>query len=369
MRVAFRVDASLQMGTGHVMRCLTLADALAANGGQSIFICRAHGGHLANLIQKRGYQAYVLSSDHVTALDPSIAEPEDSLAHAGWLGVDWLTDAVQTRRLLESGAKVDWLVVDHYALDVRWEHALRHSCHRLLVIDDLADRAHDCDLLLDQNLGRNLDDYVKLLPPHCTVLVGPKYALLRPEFARLRAKSLARRASPQLAHFLISLGGVDKDNATGAVLAALPHVGLPAECRITVVMGSQAPSLKSVRQQVKTMPWKAELLIDVQDMATLMVDCDLAIGAAGSSSWERCCLGVPTVLVMLADNQRSGAQALQAAGCAVLLGEAVDIPFRLEACVRRAAGSMVELTQRSSRISAGDGAERVVNRIKAQYVA
>lgn len=361
--VAFRADASIEMGAGHVMRCLTLADALRTRGAKCVFICRSHIGNLSALIEARGYEVCLLPA--VDRRSHFIIGSQST--YMDWLGTSWADDAAQTLKALSlRSSSVEWLVVDHYALDVRWELAVRKSCKYLMAIDDLADRAHDCDLLLDQNLGRKLEDYAQLVPVCCSVLTGPQYALLRPEFASLRIESLERRASSQkLSRLLISMGGMDKDNATGAVLAALGDVSLPAECRITVVMGSQAPWLESVSCQVDALPWQAELLIDVQDMASLMTQSDLAIGAAGSTSWERCCLGVPTVLVVLADNQRSGAQALQNAGCVVLLGEILDIPLRLKECIQTASDFMSEYVHRASLVTEGDGVEQVAKRMQA----
>jgi UDP-2,4-diacetamido-2,4,6-trideoxy-beta-L-altropyranose hydrolase len=198
-----------------------------------------------------------------------------------------------------------------------------------MVIDDLADRAHDCDVLLDQNLGRNVQDYGGLLKPNTTTFIGPQYALLRPEFAQLRSQSLARRTQPQLKHLLITMGGVDKDNATGQVLKALTACHLPPDLRITVVMGPHAPCLADVKLQAAQMVRPTQVLVGASEMAQLMSDSDLCIGAAGSTSWERCCLGLPTLLLVLADNQQSSAQALLMTGAVRVMDRtslAVSLP-------------------------------------------
>jgi UDP-2,4-diacetamido-2,4,6-trideoxy-beta-L-altropyranose hydrolase len=318
MQVVFRADASLQIGTGHVMRCLTLADALRERGASCSFVCRLHQGHLLALINQRGHQALALPE-----LQESVQPNHNDTAHAHWLGTDWATDAQDTQQALSAytgGQPVDWLVVDHYALDACWEEALRPQAHRIMVIDDLADRPHACDLLLDQNLGRNQADYGGLLKGKPTTLIGPQYALLRPEFAALRAYSLARRqANPQLRRLLITMGGVDKDNATGQVLAALQSYNLPADLRVTVVMGPHAPWLSQVQAQAAQMPWHTEVLVGVDNIAQLMAESDLAIGAAGGTAWERCSLGLPSLVWVLAQNQLQGAMALQKAGAAVAM--------------------------------------------------
>jgi UDP-2,4-diacetamido-2,4,6-trideoxy-beta-L-altropyranose hydrolase len=312
MKVVFRTDASLQIGTGHVMRCLTLADTLAEHGTDCLFICRAHEGNLIDLIRTRGHNAH--------ALPVEAAQPESAaaLTHASWLGATQAQDAAACASIL-AAHRPDWLVVDHYALDARWERALAPNYRKLMVIDDLADRAHACDLLLDQTFGREAADYRPLVPANCRLLCGSQYALLRPAFAALRPYSLQRRAQPVVRELLITLGGVDKDNATRQVLQALRTCPLPADCRITVVMGTTAPWLEEVRTQALTMPWPTRVLVGVSDMAQLMADSDLAIGAAGSTSWERCCLGLPTLMLVLADNQRKMAQGLEKSGAAKLI--------------------------------------------------
>ena len=355
MHTVFRVDASIQIGTGHVMRCLTLADALCDRGSRCTFICRPHRGHLLEVIAQRGHHAVALPK----LTETEVRLPTDS-AHAAWLGTDWQTDAQQSREAL-GGEGVDWLVVDHYALDLRWEQALQPHCQNLMVIDDLADRPHDCDVLLDQNLDRSARDYSGLLKPNTITFTGPQYALLRPEFAQLRSQSLARRAQPQIKHLLITMGGVDKDNATGQVLQALTACHLLTDLRITVVMGPHAPYLAEVQQQSAQMTWPTQVLVGVSGMAQLMADSDLCIGAAGGTSWERCCLGVPTLLLVLADNQMSGAAALERAGAALAVKTVQDIPQVVELYLSNAVASKLKsMSQAAASVSDGLGWQRVV---------
>ena len=314
MKIAFRADASIQIGTGHVMRCLTLADELRAKGKQCHFISRAHSGHLLEVIRQRGHTVTALPTSQLSpAAENDLASQS---AHSTWLGCDLQIETQQTAAIL-ADMQPDWLVVDHYALDQQWEDSLAPNYRRLLVIDDLADRPHRCDLLLDQNLGRQPQDYSRLVPSQCKVLTSPSYALLRPEFALLRPYSLERRhALPILRHLLITMGGVDKHNATGQVLQALKTCALPQETRITVVMGLTAPWLQNIQEMAMRMPWPTEVVVNVNDMAQRMADSDLAIGAAGSTCWERCCLGLPTIMVVLADNQNEAATHLLKAGAA-----------------------------------------------------
>ena len=369
MKVAFRADASLQMGSGHVMRCLTLADALKARGAHCHFISRAHPGHLFEAIQQRGYEVNSLvapviraqAATKIIAIDaPNLQQKP---AHADWLGTTWQTDAQESAIVL-ADLQPDWLVVDHYALDQRWETALRPHYQKLMVIDDLADRPHCCDLLLDQNLGRQPEHYAQWVPAHCKVLAGPHYALLRPEFAALRPYSLQRRQSqPAVRQLLITMGGVDQPNATGQVLQALKSCALPANCRITVVMGLTAPCLQNVRELAAQLPWATEVAVNINDMAQRMADSDLAIGAAGSTSWERCCLGLPALMVVLADNQKDAAVHLEHSGAAYCLTLDTQLHQQVQDLIECFLNQQQRLSQmaiHASWITDGAGVERVV---------
>lgn len=359
--VAFRVDASLQIGSGHVMRCLTLANALREQGFTCFFVSREHQGNLNAEILRRGFEVRALplcSTQERSAPASQTSEP----AHAAWLGCEWEMDAEQTKAAL-GGAKPDWLVVDHYALDQRWERRLRERSPRIMVIDDLADRIHDCDVLLDQNLGRKAGDYDDLVPESCKRLIGPRYALLRPEFAALRGYSLRRRKKPALQNLLITMGGIDQPNATGVVLDALKDCPLPLDCRISVVLGKHAPWRAKVERQAANMPWVTEVAVAVDDMAQRMMQSDLVIGAAGSTAWERCVLGVPTLLLVLAPNQAQGARALHEAGAACSLGTVHDVEGTLRPVIQVLVQSdtLRRMAMVAAEICDGYGAYRVVD--------
>ena len=316
-KIVFRVDASIQMGTGHVMRCLTLADALKRKGAKCYFICREHSGNLIITIKERGHEVYPLPlyKQHQNNEQDIFYSKLD---HAAWLGASQEVDAdlsISIIRLL----KPDWVIVDHYAIDNHWEKKLRPYCKHMMVIDDLADRCHDCDLLLDQTFGREVKDYVPLVASQTQLLCGAKFALLRPEFEQWREYSLNRRKGGKIEHLLINLGGVDKDNITTQILKSLVNSSLPEKARITVVMGSTAPWILNVKNQAEVMPWETDVKVGVNNMAELMANNDLAIGAAGATSWERCCLGLPTIIVVLADNQKLIASKLKGSGAALFL--------------------------------------------------
>ncbi|WP_242454877.1 UDP-2,4-diacetamido-2,4,6-trideoxy-beta-L-altropyranose hydrolase [Pseudomonas sp. MS19] len=338
------------------MRCLTLAGALRKQGAECHFICKNHSGHLIQQVREAGHIVHEIPVE-----DNAIAEI-NGLGHSSWLGSTQTRDA-QASLLILNTLIPTWIVVDHYAIDRAWEEEIKPLCQKLIVIDDLADREHCCDVVIDQNLGRQANDYRELVPDNCKILAGPKYTLLRQEFSELRKYSLQRRARPSLQHIIINMGGVDKDNATGRVLSALQHCTLPKNCRVTVIMGARAPWVESIRLQALSMSHLIDIKVNVTNMAALMAECDLVIGAAGSTSWERCCLGVPTLMVILASNQVESARALEKQGAAVILTLESEFDYLLNSYLKSVINDGSVLTNMigcASRITDGSGCRRVV---------
>lgn len=363
MRVAFRADASLAIGTGHVMRSLALACALRARGADCYFLMRDLPGHLGTAVTAEGFELTLLRP-------PGPGDQADTdLAHGRWLSLAQDVDAAETASIL-TAAPPDWLVVDHYALDSRWEKAACPPGPRVLAIDDLADRPHAADLLLDSNLGRQTAEYDGLLPGSGVRLIGPRFALLRPQFATARPAALARRPPAMPTSVLVAMGGVDKDDATGQVLSALAGLDPPLPARVTVALGRAAPHLARVQEQASNLPFPTLVEVDVRDMAKLMTEADLAIGAAGTTSWERCCLGLPTLLLTLADNQQASAAVLDRAGAAVLVGDLHSVGWqaRLRAEITRLLSESSLLAGLSARAAAlvdGAGVDRTAAMLAA----
>jgi UDP-2,4-diacetamido-2,4,6-trideoxy-beta-L-altropyranose hydrolase len=300
MKVIFRVDSSLKMGTGHVMRCLTLAQALKDNGIHVEFICRKHEGNLIDKVRLSGFSVYELEALKEVRID-------NKLAHSHWLETTQQQDADDCIDILRA-EKIDWLIVDHYALDEQWQKRLKPYYEKIMVIDDLADRKHQCDILLDQTFDRQYDDYVALVPKYCELLLGSQYALLRPEFSKLIKKALEKRKNTQeIKNILISMGGSDIKNITYDILKNVSN-----SYNTTVTLGEKSPHKKMLKNYAKNK--NITVMIDADNMAELMLNADLAIGAGGSTSWERCCLGLPTLLYITADNQKSIAENLERVG-------------------------------------------------------
>lgn len=354
MMVAFRVDASLRIGSGHVMRCLTLADALSERGHRCVFLSQDLEGACFGAVRSRGHGLEVLKgSDELNRSD------ETATAHAAWLGCSWEEDARATLEALSRhGAGV--LVVDHYALDRFWEESVARPGLNLAAIDDLADRPHAVSLLLDQNLGRRETDYDGLVPGDCELLIGPAYALVGPRFAELRKESLRRREVAVLEHIMVSMGGVDAEDATSTVLECLRKIR-PAMLRhISVIMGRHAPHLEGVRTVAARLPLKVDVAVDVTDMADRMCRADMAVGGAGGTAWERCALGLPSIAVVLAENQRAGARALSEVGAALVVESAAELPKRLPDLIASLESGEVygEVSRASSVLVDGGGPRR-----------
>jgi UDP-2,4-diacetamido-2,4,6-trideoxy-beta-L-altropyranose hydrolase len=355
MQIAFRVDASLQSGAGHVMRCLTLANALREQGATCRFVCRSQAGDLIGLLRKHEHEVLTL------ATPPGNPTQADSAApYAEWLMTSWQTDAKQTQAALSEAGGQDWLVVDHYALDAQWEQAVADTYRHLLVIDDLANRPHHADLLLDQTFEREIAAYQPLVNPECELRCGIEYVLLRPEFDVWRARSLENRKSAKFKRVLVSLGGIDQANISREILLALRDPRLPSDLEICVVLGASSPWIEEMRRLSETMQG-VELKVAADNMAELMSNCDLAIGAAGSSAWERCCLGVPTLMLVLADNQREIATQLSAAGAAELLALGSDLHEQVVRAVQTIhAAQLSEMSRKAAAMVPGSGVKRIV---------
>ena len=311
--ILFRCDAAPAIGTGHVMRCLTLADELAGRGAECVFVS-APG-----------------TSDMVPALSYPVLPPEK----------------------LPYGAAL--AVIDHYGLDAAYEAVVRSQTRAVMSIDDLPNRRHHCDLLLDQTHGREADEYRELVPHNSIVLAGSSYALLRPQFAEMREEALARRDGC-LRRLLVSLGGTDPDNVTDRVLDAVASSGL--DLMVEVVMGAKAPHLDSVRAQAAAMKG-ARVLVGVSDMAGLMAQADLAIGAAGTTTWERCCLGLPTLMLVIADNQKDISRLVVGAGAA-LEATPATIPGQLRQLAAQPQ-TLQSLSQAAAQVCDGRGAAHVAD--------
>ena len=346
MLVAFRADASVKMGSGHVMRCLTLAEKLREGNNSITFLSRLHDGNLNHLIKEKNFDVFELP------LHPNQPFQGNHKTYLEWLGCKQSIDAKDCIASIHASSQtIDLLIVDHYALDEQWEKALRPWVKKIMVIDDLADRNHDCEILLDQTHGRKKADYYGFVSTQTKLMMGSTFALLRSEFSDWREYSLARRIKPQLKQILITMGGVDALNITSEILNIIEKSDLSKSTKIIVVMGGSSPFLKQIKQLAIKISFKVEVRVDVKNMAELMSNSDLAIGAAGSTAWERCCLGVPSIMIVLAENQQLVAKTLSSAGAAI------SIERTKLACIR----NLIIQMDNARLKKIGDSAAKLVN--------
>lgn len=338
--VLFICDAGAAVGGGHVMRCLTLARALQAGGASCVFIETPDVRRILN--------AFSAGAVRRAPTPPGDAE---SLAHA-------------SRRLLQQGWEgraFNGVVVDHYGFDAGLDSGLRGKGRRLLVLEDRAEPARAADLLLDASFGRTAEDYAWPSLSGAELMLGPGHALLRPEFGDLRPIALPRRmAGGPVRKVLVSMGLTDVGGVTGDVLRLV--LAASASIAVTLVVGSTAPSLTDLRR-LAAEHRDVAIRVDAADMAVLMAEADVAVGAGGSSTWERACLGLPSLTVILADNQKPQSQRLAAAGATLAVDRRqADFaaafasawgPLLSEGDLRR------RLAQSSAALCDGRGAERV----------
>ncbi len=312
MKIIIRTDSSNIIGTGHLMRCLTLAERFRADGASVSFICRGLPGNMTGLISQKGFRLHLLTYESHLQL---------TSGYASWLGVRWYTDAEETAAILASESP-DLLIVDHYALDARWEERQRPFAGKIMVIDDLANRHHDCDILLDQNYHADPSRrYEMLLPESCTALFGPQYAPLRPEFARVR-KDIRIKEDPIRKLFLF-FGGVDPENETAKALEAIERLG-NNELTVDIVIGSGNRHRDEISATAHSIHG-ATLHCQIDNMAEMMAEADLAIGAGGTTAWERCCLGLPSLIIAVAENQVPISESCHEAGIGIYLGKSEQV--------------------------------------------
>ena len=314
MKFYFRVDSSLQIGSGHVVRCLTLAAELKKRGANCKFICRNHKNNLIKKIKEEGFEVVTLALNYKKKIKKNTKS--SSLKYVTWIGASWKEDAKQTINILKS-EKVDWLVVDHYGIDYKWEQKLRSYIKKIMVIDDLANRSHDCDLLLDQNLIADYKNrYKNILPKSCTTLVGPEFALLQDDYKDLHLSAPPRKGPAK--RILVYFGATDEEKLTEKTLMAFLQLNRK-DIILDIVLSSQSSQIKNIKNLAKKFK-NINVHSELKSLANLILKADLAVGACGSTSWERCCLGLPSIVVTIADNQKPIAKALHKKGVVRWLG-------------------------------------------------
>ena len=339
MRVAIRVDASAWLGSGHVMRCRALASELKSRGHLVVFVMRLLHDNLVMYTRTAGFEVLTLSD-----LDGG-----ETASQADWLKLAMqpalqLDDANDTLALLDN-QDWDWIVADHYALGVIWQQAMARGAKKMLVLDDEANCSLQCDVLVNQNPGAHVSHYDGLTPPHCLRLMGPQYALLRPEFDNAARSDSMHSHAAGSARVLVALGGGNVHKLLLAVLSALGDCGLRGT-GITVVAGAQPLHGNELEQRSLALGYTR--VCSTENMANLMKDSDWAIGGGGVGLLERCVVGLPSITLITAPNQRRGVMAAQAQGALVAI-DPLDADF--ETRIRQAIKDMLSSPDRLAAMS------------------
>ena len=339
MKIGIRADASDKIGSGHIMRCLTLANKLAELGGDITFLCAELSNHLHDEITKHHHSVFEIETG------------------------DLASDISQCTSLA-SQVSLDAMIVDHYKLDYEWENALKDKCNFLIAIDDLADRKHECDILIDQTFGRSAAEYEALTPIDCEILTGSDFAILRPEFKALREANLHNRSRQKLENILISLGGADNGSLLLDILNRLNAIELSPNTKLTLVAGPNTSHLNKIKDQIEELKFKASHVPNLTNMAEELSNSDLVIGAAGTSTWERLCLGVPSYLFIIADNQKLIGERMEKLGAAKVIKHADQLFIdELDPQSPYLIKTLSSITKTASNIIDGNGTDRVASKI------
>jgi len=361
MKIGIRADSSEGIGGGHTMRCLSLAHALRAKGAEVVFFTRNLPGNLDNLVLNKGFQ--------IVHLPPPASGGWNTIGNPiQWLQENEATDAQETIREA-SNSPWDLFIVDHYALGSTWETQVGQMGGSLLAIDDLPNRRHECHWLLDQTYGRDPADYKGKVPSDCQLLLGSGYALLREQFSNARQAALERRQQLEgIRKVLVCVGTMDDTNSIPRILSALASVDWVGETEpnVDIVLSSKSPHLEALKEFTKGISLPTVIHLDVEDMAAIMLEADIAIGAAGSTSWERCCLGLPSVLLVLEENQRQIGEKLDRIGAAIALSDTPNLEAKIIESIQkliRDPKAYLTMSSIATDLCDGAGAARVASEI------
>lgn len=296
MNVIFRVDGSVKIGSGHIMRCLSLAEYLHNYGAECSFITRYIDTDFNETIHAYGFSTTTLS-DHSLISGCDVFGCSDETL----LSLSWREDVEKTVAAINStGIKPDWLIVDHYSLDINWESALRTFVNNIMVVDDLANRVHDCDILLDQNYYANMNSrYDGLVPSYCKKFLGPQYLLLRNEFKNAYLKR--QKVNVSIERIFMFFGTCDASHVTLKALRALSYLD-DRGITVDVIIGKGNIDKKEIERLIKSLP-HVSYHYNVMNIAELMARSDLVVIAAGGCIWEACYLNLPVIAIITAQNQ------------------------------------------------------------------
>jgi UDP-2,4-diacetamido-2,4,6-trideoxy-beta-L-altropyranose hydrolase len=349
-RLLIRADSGTEKGSGHIMRCLSLAKCLKSI--DISFICRTMPGNFCDFIEQNGFHVYRL--------------PSNSSLDASNLPVDIKSDIDDTVEIIKKNEIMpDGIIIDNYDLDYQWESAIRQYTNKIIVIDDLANRKHDCDMLIDQNLYPDMNiRYRNLISQNCIHLLGPKYALLRPEFREARKNLRVREG--KINSILISFGSSDPTNETLKAIDALQQ--FQNSIKVDVVIGISNPHKKLIKETCSILP-NVTYHYQTDKISELMINADISIGGGGTTTWERCCLGLPSIVTILSDDQAKLTKTLGNEGCVINLGSANTVNSKDYAKAIKNMDSVIikKISEKCMHLVDGEGSMRVAKKICSMY--
>ena len=295
--IFIRVDSSTKIGYGHLIRCLALADTLKKSFKIN-FICTNLNGNLISQICKKNFEVFRFNTKSQR--------------------INVKKDAEKTISIIKKYRnKKSLLILDSYILSQEWENRVKPYVKRLIVIDDLMDRKHSCDLIIDQNLHTQMNSlYINSVPKNCVKLLGPDYAILRNQF--IAQRKYAKIRSLPLKNILVSFGGSDNENHTLHALTSLKK--LNSDVNVNVVTGTANIGKKIIKNFCKK-NFNYNYFEQVENMAKLMQVADLCIGSSGTTTWERCCVGLPAIAIVASNDQKDIASAVSKNKCIINLGK------------------------------------------------
>lgn len=352
MKIIFRVDSGLHIGFGHVMRCMTFARHLKKSGHDVRFLTRDHIGNISDII-KQEFSCILLEGG---VQDIGVCKDGD---YSTWLLTTMEQEVEDFNRVVTDIDGCDLAIIDHYSLDFRFEKSIKTK--KIFVIDDLL-RGHHCDYLLDQNISANLDIYRKLnTKKMCRYFIGPEYALLREEFSKYRPQSTkVFRDKKQILAFF---GGSDITSECRKVVDAL--VSLDVDVSLNVILAETHRDYTHIYQAVRN-DSRINLYSFIDNIALLMSQVDVCFGAAGSTSWERACLGVPSFIVTVAENQKKIATSLRNQNVSYYVGDANQLTsgdWKSVFCMLENSDLLTNMSRNSLAICDGLGVSRLMREV------
>ena len=343
-----RVDSSPEIGIGHIMRCLTLAQELKNNFDKVIFLTRKDSDYFMKTITENGFEVFLLPAQTI--------KPPKNLHE-----LNDYSDII--KNLITTYTKnKNYLLIDHYEVDSDFESSLKNTFEKIFVIDDLANRKHNCDLLIDQNYYRDLNHrYEKLIPNGAITLLGPKYAIIRPEFRRINKKTIKKNS--QIKKILVSFGGSDPTNECKKALDALCSIE-SSQFEIIVVAGIYNHKFEQLQKLYEKYS-HIKIFRHVNDLSRLMLDSDLFIGAGGTTTWERLYMGLPSIVTIISDDQKESTELLSDTKHVINLGLAkyVETKTYVQAIQKSSPDLLYSMSLNNQKLVDGNGCSRIKKQI------